>query len=89
MDFYDHQDYFDMKKQLIFIFCCYSFLTQGQNKTIPSTTKALLLEKTIDTNKGLVPFLNNTAEDEFGVLQIKGIEDSNRIEFFIYHCKKK
>ena len=77
-----------MKKQLIFIFCCYSFLTQGQNKTIPSSTKALLLEKTIDTNKGLVPFLNNTAEDEFGVLQIKGIEDSNRIEFLYITAKK-
>lgn len=77
-----------MKKQLIFIFCCYSFLTQGQNKTIPSITKALLLEKTIDTNKGLVPFLNNTAEDEFGVLQIKGIEDSNRIEFLYITAKK-
>jgi len=77
-----------MKKQLIFIFCFYSFLTQGQNKTIPSSTKALLLEKTIDTNKGLVPFLNNTAEDEFGVLQIKGIEDSNRIEFLYITAKK-
>ena len=77
-----------MKKQLIFIFYFYSFLTQGQNKTIPSSTKALLLEKTIDTNKGLVPFLNNTAEDEFGVLQIKGIEDSNRIEFLYITAKK-
>ena len=77
-----------MKKQLIFIFCFYSFLTQGQNKTIPSSTKALLLEKTMDTNKGLVPFLNNTAEDEFGVLQIKGIEDSNRIEFLYITAKK-